>query len=91
MTTVTFHSEGSRLESFEVKGHSGYAQEELVMLDADRFVKMVRSFGAHRILFGTDSPWSDQHESIAWITETGLTAEEKTAILGENAKKLLNL
>jgi len=27
MTTVTFHSEGSRLESFEVKGHSGYAQE----------------------------------------------------------------
>ncbi len=27
MTTVTFHSEGSRLVSFEVKGHSGYAPE----------------------------------------------------------------
>ena len=26
MTTVTFHSEGSRLVSFEVKGHSGYAE-----------------------------------------------------------------
>jgi len=25
MTTVTFHSEGSRIVSFEVKGHSGYA------------------------------------------------------------------
>ena len=27
MTTVTFHSEGSRIVSFEVKGHSGYAPE----------------------------------------------------------------
>ena len=27
MTTVTFHSDGSRLVSFEVKGHSGYAPE----------------------------------------------------------------
>ena len=27
MTTVTFHSEGGRLVSFEVKGHSGYAPE----------------------------------------------------------------
>ena len=27
MTTVTFYSEGSRLVSFEVKGHSGYAPE----------------------------------------------------------------
>ena len=27
MTTVTFHSEGSRLAGFEVQGHSGYAPE----------------------------------------------------------------
>lgn len=27
MTTVTFHSQGSRLVGFEVKGHSGYATE----------------------------------------------------------------
>lgn len=27
MTTVTFHTEGSRIERFEVQGHSGYAQE----------------------------------------------------------------
>ena len=25
MTTVTFHTEGSRIVSFEVQGHSGYA------------------------------------------------------------------
>ena len=27
MTEVTFHSEGSRISGFEVKGHSGYAHE----------------------------------------------------------------
>ena len=27
MTTVTLHSEGSRIVGFEVKGHSGYAPE----------------------------------------------------------------
>ena len=27
MTTVTFHTEGRRIVGFEVKGHSGYAQE----------------------------------------------------------------
>jgi len=27
MTTVTFHSEGSRLTGFEMKGHSGYAPQ----------------------------------------------------------------
>ena len=27
MTTVAFHLEGSRIVGFEVKGHSGYAEE----------------------------------------------------------------
>ncbi|MBR4099308.1 MAG: ribosomal-processing cysteine protease Prp [Clostridium sp.] len=27
MTTVTFHTEGSRIAGFEIKGHSGYAPE----------------------------------------------------------------
>ena len=27
MTTVTFHSEGSRLTGFDMKGHSGYAPQ----------------------------------------------------------------
>lgn len=27
MTTVTFHSEGSRMVSFEMQGHSGYAPQ----------------------------------------------------------------
>ena len=27
MTTITFHSQGSRISGFEVQGHSGYATE----------------------------------------------------------------
>ena len=27
MTTVTFHTEGSRITGFDVQGHSGYAEE----------------------------------------------------------------
>ncbi len=27
MTTITFHSEGSRITGFELEGHSGYAPE----------------------------------------------------------------
>ena len=54
-------------------------------------VRMVRTFGAERILFGTDSPWSGQRESLTWIRDTALNADELEAILGANAQKLLGL
>ena len=62
-----------------------------LLLSEGRFVSMVRKFGVERILFGTDSPWSDQKASIDWIQELPLSKEEKTAILGENARKLLKV
>ena len=68
-----------------------YLPEELVLLDETRFVGMVRAFGVHRILFGTDSPWSDQLESIRWIQSLPLSEEDKTAILGGNTQQLLKL
>lgn len=61
------------------------------MLDEDRFIEMVRAFGADKVLFGTDSPWSDQKESLDWILQTSLDKEEKDKILGENAAKILKL
>ena len=68
-----------------------YASAQLQLLDAPHFLRMVRTFGAHRILFGTDSPWSGQTESIDWIRALPLDQAEKDAILGNNAKKLLEL
>ena len=70
---------------------SYYSQDELLLLDSGRFMALVRAFGPDRVLFGSDSPWSSQKESLEWIEAQPLTAEEKAAILGGNAKKLLNL
>ena len=70
-------------------GH--YQPEELRMLDAAQFTEMVKSFGAGRILFGTDRPWSDPAECLAFIRGLGLTEREKGAILGGNAERLLGL
>ena len=51
--------------------------------------RIIRNHGVKRILFGSDSPWSDQHESLKMIQKSPLTDEEKALILGGNAKKML--
>ena len=61
------------------------------LMQADAFLHMVSLFGVHRILFGTDSPWSDQRESVRWLRALPLSVEERDAILGGNAQRLLRL
>lgn len=58
-------------------------------LSKEKFVQMIRAHGADHILFGTDSPWSDQSESLKLLRTSGLTADELTAIEGGNAAALL--
>lgn len=70
-----------------IDGH--YAPEQLPLLDAEGFCALVRSFGAERILFGTDSPWSSQRSSLDAIRALPLSDGEKAAILGGSAQKLL--
>jgi predicted TIM-barrel fold metal-dependent hydrolase len=45
----------------------------------------------NRILFASDSPWSDQSAAVRWIKNLPLPEEEQALILGKNAKKLLAL
>ncbi|MCD8222623.1 MAG: amidohydrolase family protein [Clostridiales bacterium] len=59
-------------------------------LSREQFERIVRNHGADRILFGSDSPWSDQGETIRCVRESGLAEEEVSKILGENAMGLLN-
>ena len=68
-----------------------YTQEQLYMLGAKDFVKLVRAFGSERILFGSDSPWADQGESVRAVRALPLDEEEKQNILGANACRLLGL
>ena len=59
------------------------------MLDGDQFLKFVAAFGAERILFGTDSPWSDQKQSIRFVNRLPLDDDARSKILGGNAQTLL--
>lgn len=72
-------------------GDGHYCPEELPLLSEEDFLRMVRRFGAHRILFGSDSPWTCQEEGVRRLRQSALTKQEQDAILGENAKRLLNL
>lgn len=61
------------------------------LLSKEEFVHLVRAHGAERIVFGTDSPWSDQKESVDWIRQTDLTEDEKEKIFAGNMRKILEL
>lgn len=65
--------------------------DELKLLDASQFMTFVKIFGADRILFGTDSPWSSQKTSLEFINALPLADADKNKILGLNAKRLLEL
>ena len=61
------------------------------MLDANRFMQFKKAFGADRIIFGTDTPWSDQKQALAFINKLPLSVDDKNKILGDNAAQLLNI
>lgn len=46
-------------------------------------------FPADRLLFGSDSPWAGQAESLRWLRDLGLEPGLERAILSENAGMLL--
>lgn len=66
-------------------------EEERKLLTDEAFCRMVRAFGSDRVLFGTDSPWTDQKKSKEDILALPLDDAEKKNILGENACRLLKL
>lgn len=73
-------------------GHRGYySQQAMHLMNEEDFVKLVRNFGAQRVLFATDSPWQGQKETADAIRALPLTDEEKEMIFHKNAEKLLNL
>lgn len=59
-----------------------------IHIENEQWVRMMRNHGVDKILFGTDSPWYDQKQALSDIRTCGLTDEELTLVLGENARKL---
>lgn len=61
------------------------------MLDKEGFMKLVEAFGTDRLLFGSDSPWSDQKEAAEYIKELGLDKSDCDKIMFGNACRILDL
>ncbi len=60
-------------------------------LGAAGMVRLIRAHGPHKVLFGTDSPWTGQKESLASIQGLDLPPDAKERILHRNALFLLGL
>lgn len=60
-------------------------------LDLARAVRIIRSHGIDRILFGSDFPFTRQQGDIQSILQLDIAEEEKEKILGGNAARLLGL
>lgn len=60
-------------------------------LDENQFVRLCKTHGVDKILFGTDSPWSDQSEYVGFIKKFDFTDEERELIFSGNAMKILGL
>ena len=58
------------------------------MQDED-FVRLCKKHGIDKILFGTDSPWSDQMEYVDKIKSLDFTEDDIEQIFHKNAEKLL--
>ena len=61
------------------------------MLSKEAFVDLIHAMGSDYVLFGTDSPWSSQKESVSWFMETDLTETEKEQILSGNFIRIIGI
>ena len=57
----------------------------------ERFINIVKKHGADKILFGSDAPWSNAATEIGHINSAPLSDGERKAILGGNARRILDI
>ena len=51
--------------------------------------KIIDRHDPGRLLFGTDLPWSDPAQEMAFVASLGLSQQERAAVMGGNANRLL--
>jgi predicted TIM-barrel fold metal-dependent hydrolase len=83
-----WHAVTGRLAGRDVWFDTAYT---LGHLPDDEFVALAREHGCHRILLGTDSPWTDAAAQLEHLRRLPFTGEELAGILGGNAERLLGL
>ncbi len=60
-------------------------------IEQDLFMKIMEKHGSDKILFATDSPWSDMADGIRAVGDLPAEWDVKNAILGGNGAKLLGM
>ena len=60
-------------------------------MSREMFLKLCEKHGTDKILFATDSPWSDAGRDMEVLNKLPLSDAEKEDIFSGNAKKLLNM
>lgn len=61
-------------------------------MSEEQLVRMIHLHGADKVLFGSDTPWTDQRADIErFMSFTGLSLTEKEQILHGNAQLLLGI
>ncbi len=58
-------------------------------MDKDDFLRICKKHGTDRIVFGSDTPWYDQAQSVKWIESSGLSDSELEKIFYKNSSGLL--
>jgi predicted TIM-barrel fold metal-dependent hydrolase len=60
--------------------------------DDQELVRLIRDIGVERVMFGSDFPWYDPGDMVKAVrTLPGLSDGELSAILGENAARIMRL
>ncbi len=74
--------------SLAAEGKRHGIEPEVVYLDSEHAARLIRAWGADKVLYGTDYPmWSPEAEMEAFFA-LGLTEAENRAILSENALRV---
>ncbi|MCI8559623.1 MAG: amidohydrolase family protein [Dorea sp.] len=60
-------------------------------IEKEQFIRIMRSHGSDKILFGTDSPWAGQKKFVDVMKEMDITEEERDRVMGENGRRLLGI
>jgi predicted TIM-barrel fold metal-dependent hydrolase len=60
-------------------------------MDDSAFVKVLSAFDEDRVLFGSDSPWTDQKEMVDRTLRLGLQERTLEKLMGLNARGLLGI
>lgn len=58
-------------------------------MSLEQYRRIIDRRGADKILFGSDSPWEDPRQALAFLKESGVSEEETELITHKNAEKIL--